>query len=200
MSSPKIGPVSAMETELEKLRVEANQLNNDYMRALADFDNFRKRKERELQEFREFANEQLLQELVPVLDNFERAVRAAEAMNEKVGTGGGSESLRKGIRLIFNQLQEALGRFGFQSYSCVGETFDPRRCEAVNFQEQDDQPDNTVIAESARGYTYRTRVLRPAMVVVTKARSGGGQSPSEEKSDSDETPDAKKEASSGERL
>jgi molecular chaperone GrpE len=170
MSSPnKVGPVSAIEAELEKLQIEAKQLNDDYLRALAEFDNFRKRKERELTEFREFANEQLLQELIPVIDNFERAIRAAEPAGAETKSGMKADALCKGIRLIYAQLQEALTRFGFQQFSCVGEEFDPRRCEAVSFEEHDDKPENTVLAESAKGYLYKTKVLRPAMVIVAKS-------------------------------
>jgi len=166
-----------MANELEKLRSEANQLNNDYLRSLAEFDNFRRRKERELQEFREFANEQLLLELIPILDNFERAAQATETGGQERGGECMDDSLRKGIKLIFRQLRESLARCGLCEYSCLGEVFDPRRCEAISFQELDDKPENTVIGESAKGYTYKSKVLRPAMVVVAKPKTTGEEKP-----------------------
>jgi molecular chaperone GrpE len=165
MKSPKIGPVTQMVSELEKLRLEVNQLNDNYLRSLAEFDNFRRRKERELVDFREFANEQLLQELIPILDNLDRAIQAARNGAE---TTDRTDCICLGIEMVARQLRETLNRFGFQEFSCLGEEFDPKRCEAVAFQETSDQADGIVIAESAKGYMYRSRVLRPAMVVVAK--------------------------------
>ena len=168
MKHNRKGPVTSLKEDFERLESEAKKLKTDYLHSLAEFENFRKRKEREMCEFREFANEKLLCELVPILDNLERALKASET------TGGDAnpneEGIRKGVKLIYQQLQEALGRFGFSGYSALGEQFDPRRCEAVGFVEMNDKPDGTVIAESARGYQCGKRVLRPAVVVVAKAK------------------------------
>ena len=169
MKPQKIGPVTLMKAELGETQSEAKKLRTDYLHSLAEFENFRRRKDRELSEFREFANENLLKELVPVLDNFERALKASGDAADK--SDAGEQGICKGVLLIQRQLQDVLGRFGFSAYSALGEIFDPRKCEAVGFVEMDDKPEGTVIAESASGYMYKTRVLRPAVVIVAKAKS-----------------------------
>lgn len=165
--SKRVGPVTSLKAEFDRLQSDIARLKNEYVRSLAEFDNFRRRKEKELDDFREFANERLLQELVPVLDNFQRALQAAEADGGQ-GSGAGDQGIRKGLRLIHCQLVEILARLGFESYSCVGEPFDPRRGEAVGSVETAEHPEQTVVAETARGYVYKGRVLRPAMVMVSK--------------------------------
>jgi len=183
--SKRVGPVTSLKAEFDRLHNDVARLKNEYVRSLAEFDNFRRRKEKELADFREFANERLLQDLVPVLDNFQRALQAAET-SEGQGSGVGDQGIRKGLRLIQGQLKETLARLGFESYSCVGEQFDPRRCEAVGFVETAEQPEQTVIAETAQGYAYKGRVLRPAMVTVAKGsqqpevKSGGQGEPADE--------------------
>jgi molecular chaperone GrpE len=171
MKSPKQGPVTALKAELEKLQSEAKSLKADYLRSLAEFDNFRRRKEKEFSDFRELANERLLLELVPVLDNIERAIQASDDGRRTTDDGRGTtdDGLRKGVRLTAQQLREALGKFGFAEYSCIGEPFDPHKCEAVSYVVTDEKPEGTVVTETAKGYLYRSRVLRPAMVVVAKA-------------------------------
>jgi molecular chaperone GrpE len=171
MKSPKQGPVTAMKAELEKTLSETKALKAEYLRSLADFDNFRRRKEKEFTDFRELANERLLLELVPVLDNIERAIQASDDGRRTTDDGPRTtdEGLRKGVRLTAQQLREALGKFGFAEYSCVGEPFDPRKCEAVSYVVTDEKPEGTIVTETAKGYLYRTRVLRPAMVIVAKA-------------------------------
>jgi molecular chaperone GrpE len=162
MKTNKVGPVTLMVMELEKLRAETNQLKDTYLRSIAEFDNFRRRKERETSELRELANEELLGSLIPVLDNFDRALQAAQANNA-------SEGLQKGVLLIASQLKESLAKLGFEEFSCLGQPFDPRRCEAVGSQETEEHAENTVIAETAKGYAHKSRVVRPALVIVARA-------------------------------
>ena len=157
-----------MAAEFDKLIAESKTLKNEYLRSLAEFENFRRRKEKEVNDFREFANEAVLLAIVPVLDNLGRALQAADAESADADLKAQYESMKNGIRLIFQQLKETLGKFGFQEYSSIGEVFDPRRCEAVAYTETDEHPERTVISEAGKGYTYRDRVLRPALVIVAK--------------------------------
>jgi molecular chaperone GrpE len=171
---PLIGPVTSLKAEFDKLQADVTRLKSDYLRSLAEFDNFRRRKDKEFGELQEYAGERFLQEMIPVLDNFQRALLAAEAdVGQGSGNGGqgsavGDQGIRKGLRLIYAQFKETLGRLGLEDYSCLGEQFDPKRCEAVGSVEDNEQPEQTIVAETARGYVYKGRVLRPAMVMVAK--------------------------------
>jgi molecular chaperone GrpE len=166
--------VTILRANYEVLLSESKALKEDYLRSLAEFDNFRRRKEREFSELRETASERLLLDLVPILDNFERALQAAETLNTVPGpenNKSGTESIRKGVKMILAQLKEMLAGHGFQEYSCVGEVFDPKRCEAVGYVETDQHVENTIVAETGKGYLYRNRVLRPAMVTVARVKA-----------------------------
>jgi molecular chaperone GrpE len=197
----RVGPVTSLKAEFDQLQSDVNRLKSEYLRSLAEFDNFRRRKEKELADFREFANERLLQDLVPVLDNFQRALQAAEANGDQ-GSGVGDQGIRKGLRLIHGQLKETLARLGFEGYSCVGEQFDPRRCEAVGFVETAEQPEQTIVSETAQGYVYKGRVLRPAMVTVAKgshtAEAGSQKSEIRDRESEDE--DSRTEGAAGDET
>jgi molecular chaperone GrpE len=158
--------VTSLKADFDKLQTDVEQLKSDYLRSLAEFENFRRRKEKEAAELQEYANEKFLQELIPVLDNFERALAAAEPA--ETAPGAGDQGIRKGLQMIYGQLKETLASLGLEGYSCLGQAFDPRRCEAVGFIETDEHPEHTVVAETARGYLYKGKVLRPAMVTAAK--------------------------------
>lgn len=162
----RVGPVTSLKADFDKLQTDVEQLKSDYLRSLAEFENFRRRKEKEAAELQEYANEKFLQELIPVLDNFERALAAAEPA--ETAPGAGDQGIRKGLQMIYGQLKETLASLGLEGYSCLGQAFDPRRCEAVGFIETDEHPEHTVVAETARGYLYKGKVLRPAMVTAAK--------------------------------
>ena len=131
-----------------------------YLRALADFDNYKKRVAREREEWRRQAQEQVLREVLPVLDNFDRAL-AAEPGPE------GERGFRAGVELIHRDFLKALERVGVRPFSVIGELFDPGRHEAVARIERVDLADQTVVEEVLRGYVFQDRVLRPAQVVVS---------------------------------
>ncbi|MEK6665474.1 MAG: nucleotide exchange factor GrpE [candidate division NC10 bacterium] len=157
---------SPIEDELTRLRRaldEAKQLLDEktdrYLRAMADLDNQRKRAQREREDYIRYANEALLRELLPVLDNFDRALGAARAGSEAL-------SLLTGVELIQRELLKVLEKFGVTPYSALGQPFDPERHEAVQRVITPDAPDMTVVEEIQRGYVLNGRVLRPAMVVV----------------------------------
>lgn len=144
---------------LEEKTGEAKDNYDRYLRAVAELDNLKKRTQREREEYIRFANESLLRELLPVLDNFDRALEAARAAAE-------TESVVAGVELIQRELLKALEKFGVTPYSALGQPFDPERHEAVQRVVRPGAPDMTVVEETQRGYLLNGRVLRPAMVVV----------------------------------
>jgi molecular chaperone GrpE len=168
-------PVARLKDENERLKSECEEHKHDHLRAVADFENYRRRMQQELACTRQSAMEDLISELLPVLDNFDRALAAS---NDKAG----ADSVRKGVELIRKQLMDVLARRGLEQFSCVGEDFDPRRAEAVSFVETDGHEPNTVVEEVCTGYACKDRVLRPAKVVV--ARPGGERGEDLEQDDS----------------
>ena len=161
MTHDRKGPVTELREKLAEKSDSCKKLEQEYLRALADFDNLRKRTERDSEVSRRLALEALAMDLVPVLDNFDRAVQTS-------GEGASAESLKKGIDLIQRQLREALCKHGVETYSCVGTQFDPRRAEAISFVHTAEQAPGTVVNEVCKGYACGERVLRPARVVVAK--------------------------------
>jgi molecular chaperone GrpE len=149
-------------SEIDKLRAERDALLDRLARLQAEFDNARKRAAREQQEFREFAAAEVIKNILPVLDSFERALKAPS---------GDSNDLRSGLELIFRQFQDALQKLGVQPIESVGKRFDPRVHEAVEMVDTTEAEDHQVLDEFQRGYNYKGRLLRPAMVRV--ARNSG---------------------------
>jgi molecular chaperone GrpE len=150
-------------SETEKLKAERDALLDRLARLQAEFDNARKRAVREQQDFREFAAADVIKSFLPTLDSFERALKAGNA---------DSSEFRNGIELIYRQFQDALQKIGVQPIATVGQAFDPRIHEAVEMVDTRDVPDHHVLDELQRGYKYKDRLLRPAMVRV--ARNSGG--------------------------
>lgn len=144
---------------LDEKTGEARQNLDRYLRASAELDNLKKRAQREREEYIRFANESLLREILPVLDNFDRALEAARAASE-------TQSVVAGVELIQRELLKVLEKFGVTPYSAQGQPFDPERHEAVQRVVKPGAPDWTVVEETQRGYLLNGRVLRPAMVVV----------------------------------
>ena len=161
MAQDRIGPVTQLRAQLAERSDSCKKLEEEYLRAVADFDNLRKRTQRDGEVNRRVALEALVLDLIPVLDNFDRAVQTA-------GEGANVESLKKGMDLIHRQLRDALRRHGVEEYSCVATQFDPRRAEAISFVHTDEHEPGTVVSEICKGYASGERVLRPARVVVAK--------------------------------
>lgn len=153
------------QAEVERLREEIADLRDRSMRTLADFDNFRKRSERERQDLRKYALVEPIREFLTVMDNLDLALSA----------GGSAEDLKRGVEMIHRQMQDLLRRFGVQEVKAVGEAFDPQVHEAVSREESADVKTPTVAAELRRGYTLHDRLLRPAMVKVAVPQEGGGE-------------------------
>jgi molecular chaperone GrpE len=150
-------------TEMETLRAERGALLDRLARLQAEFDNARKRAVREQQEFREFAAADVIKNILPILDSFERALKTQS---------GESGDFRNGIELIYRQFQDALQKIGVQAIPAVGQVFDPRVHEAIEMVDTTEVEDHHVLDELQRGYKYKDRLLRPAMVRV--ARNTGG--------------------------
>ena len=156
--SAEVGAAS----ETEKLKAERDALLDRLARLQAEFDNARKRGVREQQEFREFAAADVIKNFLPILDSFERALKA----------GGNSSDFRSGVELIYRQFQDALQKIGVQPISAIGQAFDPRVHEAVEMVDTTEVPDHHVVDELQRGYRYKERLLRPAMVRVARNSRG----------------------------
>ena len=147
------------ENELQKLRNERDALLDRMARSQAEFDNARKRAAREQQEYRDYASADVIKALLPVIDNFERALNAAQ---------GQASEFRTGIELIYKQLQDVLQKAGVRRLDAKGKQFDPRLHEAIEMVETQDVPDHEVLEELQSGYMLKDRLLRPAMVRVAK--------------------------------
>jgi molecular chaperone GrpE len=145
-------------SEVDKLKAERDALLDRLARLQAEFDNARKRAVREQQDFREFAAADVIKNMLPALDSFERALKAP----------GGSDEFRSGIELIYRQFQDALQKIGVQPISAVGQVFDPRVHEAIEMVDTTEVADHQVLDELQRGYKYKERLLRPAMVRVAR--------------------------------
>ena len=148
---------SQADTELEKLKAERDGLYDRLARLQAEFDNFRKRQQKENQDFRDYALNNALLGLLPIVDSFDRALQAPD----------GTE-FRKGVELINRQFHDALTKLGVEPIESAGKPFDPNLHQAVQMVESDDVPENHVVAELQRGYKLKDRLLRPAMVTVAK--------------------------------
>jgi len=156
-------PVDAsVATEIEKLKAERDALLDRLARLQAEFDNARKRAVREQQEFRDFAAADVIKNILPILDSFERALKA----------GGDAGDFRNGVELIYRQFQDALQKVGVQPIAALGQVFDPRFHEAIEMVDTTEVPDHEVVDELQRGYKYKERLLRPAMVRVARNARG----------------------------
>ena len=143
-------------TEYAQVKGERDQLLDRLARLQAEFDNARKRAEREKADYRDFATGNVVEQFLPVLDNFSLALKA----------NGSVEQLRSGVELIVKQMEEVLARLQVTPVPSVGEEFDPRVHEALGTVERDDIPDQHGAEEIRRGYKLRERLLRPAIVRV----------------------------------
>ena len=151
--------IAALQVELERLQNDAAQAHDRYLRTLADFDNFRKRQREDTVRQVNMAREEIILKILPVIDNFERSVQAAEAQHSY-------EALVEGVSLTLRQMREMLEREGVEPIEAVGQEFNPELHEALMCCETDEYPENTVIDEMEKGYMFKGKVLRPARVRV----------------------------------
>jgi molecular chaperone GrpE len=130
---------------------------------MAEFENYKKRMEREMNDYRKFANESLVKEILPIIDNLEKALQVSDDQNGK-SLGG----LKEGVEMTLKGLLTGLEKFGVVPINALEEPFDPNFHQAVMQEESTEHSDNTVIQELQKGYLIGDRLLRPAMVVVSK--------------------------------
>ncbi|HEX9045918.1 MAG TPA: nucleotide exchange factor GrpE [Verrucomicrobiae bacterium] len=152
--------------QIEDLKTRAAKADENWdrlLRTTADFDNFKKRAAREKTETAQYANFSLMQKLLPILDNFEMALAAAQKAE-----GDKLTSLQSGVQMIQQQLRNALVEGGMEEIDAAGKPFDPNFHEAVSQQESAEVPEGNVMQQLRKGYKLKDRLLRPAMVIVAR--------------------------------
>ncbi len=143
-----------------------------FMRLSAEFDNYRKRKQREIDEFRKFANETVFKQFLSVVDNLERAIASAENNQD-------TNSLLEGVKLTHKEILKVFQNFNVKPVKAENQSFDPNFHQAVTQKETDDVPENTITDVLQTGYLLHDRLIRPAMVVVSKSAGNDTETPKE---------------------
>jgi len=164
-------PQTPAPAEADKLRAERDDLLARLQRVSADYLNYQKRAQRDVAEAREFANAELIQSLLGVLDDLERAIQAAKTNHSA------DDPLLAGTQLVYDKAMATLGRFGLSAIKAAGEKFDPHKHHALRHEPSDDQPAGVVLAELQKGYELKCRVLRPASVTVSQGPAGAAEPP-----------------------
>ena len=149
--------------EMARMQQEVEQANDMMLRLAAELDNYKKRVGKERESLIRYAAQDVLQELIPVLDNFERAIESADKSKDFV-------SFLEGVKMIYKNMYDVMGRKGLVRIDAVGETFDPNIHEAVMQVTSEEHPENVVVEELQKGYMLHDRVIRPSMVVVSKGK------------------------------
>ena len=152
-------PIEALEKELQETKDELDEQKDKFIRLQAETDNFRKRLSREKEEFSQYANERLFKELIPIFDNFERALE--DPSNE-------IKSLKEGLDMILKQFNTFLEKEKVEPIKAIGEKFNPEFHEALTSEESNDHEEDTIISQFVKGYKINNRVLRPSQVIIAK--------------------------------
>jgi molecular chaperone GrpE len=163
-----------LERQLEAAQAKADEHYDRLLRVSADFENYRKRIAREMEDLRKFGCEVVIREILPTVDNLERAL-----VIETGGHGRSGHGLRQGVEMILKGLREALEKFDVFPMETVGQPFDPHFHQGISRQESDKHPNNTVLQELQKGYMIRDRLLRPAMVVVSTRPAAAAEAKTE---------------------
>jgi molecular chaperone GrpE len=159
--------------QIEKLEQENKELSDRLLRTMAEFDNYRKRVAREKEDLLKYGAEKMALDILPVADNFERALEQAKTANN-------AAAVVEGVEMIFKQFLATLEKFNIKSFDSIGQAFDPEKHEAMAQQESGEYAENTVMEEFQKGYFLNDRLLRPARVVVSRG-------PKEENDEQEET-------------
>jgi len=161
--TPKpVDPLKEMEEKVESLKKEAAENHDRLLRMAAEFENYKKRATREMNDFRKFANESFAKAILPVVDSMDLAVESSS--NDKHV----SNSMVEGVNMTLKEILKVFEQFGVKRFESIGNTFDPNLHQAVMQEETDAFPENTVSKELQKGFMIHDRLLRPAMVVVSK--------------------------------
>ena len=159
--------VEAEPTELERAQIERDRMREQLLRIAADFDNFRKRSRKEVEEVRRRSIEDTLREVLPLVDNLERAADAATDATEVA-------AVAEGVRMVLRGFDDIANRLNLRRVPSLGQQFDPTCHDAMQQEETKEHPPGTIVAEVVPGYYLGDRLLRPAMVVVAKPPTDGG--------------------------
>ena len=164
LAAVDLGSVTAEQLEeLKQRAAKADEHWDRLLRTSADLDNYRKRAAREKQDAIKFANESLLQKLIPILDNFDMALAAAQT-----NPSDAAQSMQTGVNMIYQQLRNLLVEAGLEEIDATGKQFDPNLHEAISQKETNEVADGHVVLQLRKGYRLRERLLRPATVIVAK--------------------------------
>jgi molecular chaperone GrpE len=162
--SPEAEALANLEAEYEAYKAESEKQHDQMLRTIAEFDNSRKRAEREKEESLKYALESFVKELIPTIDSIERAIQSTKESQDV-------DALAEGVKMIYQGLLSALEKRGVTPIEAVNEPFDPMQHEAVMHVESEEVPENNVIEEWQKGYMLHNRVIRPSMVSVSKGKS-----------------------------
>lgn len=157
------GETGQVKSELEAVRAEASENYDKLLRLSAEFENYKKRMQRQVEDYRRFANESLIKDLLSVVDNLERALEASRE-SQKVE----DDCMRQGLEMTLDEIKRVLDKYHVTPIEAMGKAFDPAFHEAVMQQPSEQYPDNTVIQEMQKGYMLYDRLIRPAMVAVSR--------------------------------
>ena len=161
-ASKPVDPLKEMEEKIETLKKEAAENHDRLLRMAAEFENYKKRATREMDDFRKFANESFAKAMLPVVDSMDLAIESSS--NDKHV----NNSMLEGVNMTLKEILKIFEQFGVKRFESIGNTFDPNLHQAVMQEETDKFPENTVSKELQKGFMIHDRLLRPAMVVVSK--------------------------------
>ena len=162
-------PLKEMEARLESLEKEAKESYDRFLRVSAEFENYKKRAAREMNDFRKFANESFIKAMLPVVDNLDRAIESSSNDDHA------QNSVVEGVNMTLKEILKVFEQFNVKPFESLGKAFDPALHQAVMQEETDDHPENTILNELQKGYMMHDRLLRPAMVVVSKTTESENQ-------------------------
>ena len=162
-------PLKEMEARLESLEKEGKESYDRFLRVSAEFENYKKRAAREMNDFRKFANESFIKAMLPVVDNLDRAIESSSNDDH------GQNSVLEGVNMTLKEILKVFEQFNVKPFESLRKAFDPALHQAVMQEETDDHPENTVLNELQKGYMMHDRLLRPAMVVVSKTKEPENQ-------------------------
>ena len=169
-----------LRASIAQVQQEAAEAQDRYLRTYAEFENYRKRTQRDLAEFRKYANEQLAQDLLTVVDHLGLALKHAQE------AGGSGQGLQEGVELVYKQFSDVLEKHGIKPFKSIGEPFDPQLHDAMMQVEAADVPENTVVQVFQDGYWYHEKVLRHARVGVSKRPGDVPPEPAAESGEDDQ--------------
>ncbi len=157
----------------KNIKKEYDELNQNYLKSLADAENFRKRINREKEESLKYANERLVKDLLPVLDFLDLAIGHSETYLEQDKTGN-LKSFVDGVKLSYDEFIKVLKNHGVETIETAEKSFDPNFHQVVEMIEDSNQPEGKILAEKRRGYIYKERLLRPSLVSISKPKGNNG--------------------------